>query len=75
MRTDRLCGIEAPPKPAVGKRCWQQARMALALVFLRLTAAMSRSRLWILNSTGRYRDSAPSLGSALRPGRRASRRS
>ena len=36
----------------------------------RLTAAMSRSRLWILNSAGRYRDSAPSLGSAipLRPG-------
>jgi hypothetical protein len=26
---------------------------------------MSRSRLWILNSAGRYRDSAPSLGSAL----------
>ena len=31
MRTDRLCGIEMPPKPVVGKRCWQQARMALAL--------------------------------------------
>ena len=27
------------------------------------TPAMSRSRLWILNSAGRYRDSAPSLGS------------
>jgi len=44
MRTDRLCGIEMPPKPAVGKRCWQQARMALALVFLRLTAKIKGSR-------------------------------
>jgi hypothetical protein len=26
---------------------------------------MSRSRHWILNSAGRYRDSAPSLGSPL----------
>jgi hypothetical protein len=28
------------------------------------TTAMSRSQPWILNSAGRYRDSAPSLGSA-----------
>jgi hypothetical protein len=31
------------------------------------TTAMSRSRLGILNSAGRYRDSAPSLGSAALP--------
>jgi hypothetical protein len=64
MRTDRLCGIEMTPKPAVGARCWQQARMALALALgfslaERLPSA-DRSQQ-ILNTAGRHRDSAARL--------------